>query len=161
MSESKIKKERPLIQTIGLILLVILALGIWYISIPAFLVWYLWARTKLSKKAKIIITAVPSVIIGGAVIWALTIGVIQGINTPTISLISPKSNTVDVYENKIEIKASVSSYNKLLLSKTETQIEMIGVWDTVQALGISVGILKKSSDQFNKFHNTNFRFITT
>ena len=96
MSEGKVKKKRSFIQTVGLILLAMLALVVWYISIPAFLIWYLWAKTRLSKKAKIIITAVPSVIVGGAVIWALTIGVIQGINSPTISLISPKSNTIDV-----------------------------------------------------------------
>lgn len=107
--KKKDKKDRPPIQTIGMIILAILALYFFYISIPAVLIWYLWAKTKLSKKAKILITAIPSGLFLLGVIITMTISA----NTPppTLTIFEPQdglsvmSKTV-IIKGKIEPKAS-------------------------------------------------------
>jgi len=115
-SKKKDKKERPLIQSIGLILLALLALYLWYISIPAVLLWYLWAKTKLSKKAKIIITAIPVglillVIIVASIITAVT-------PSPVLALSEPQDNST-IMSKTVAIKGKIEPSNSQIKIYTD------------------------------------------
>ena len=46
----------PILKVIGIIIGIIIAISIWYISIPAVIIWYVWKKTKMNQKNKIIIT---------------------------------------------------------------------------------------------------------
>jgi NADH:ubiquinone oxidoreductase subunit 6 (subunit J) len=53
---SNIKTNR-ILKTLGWFLVVIIALAMWYISLPVFLGWLVWSKTRWSKKIKGVATA--------------------------------------------------------------------------------------------------------
>jgi hypothetical protein len=76
-----------------------------YISIPAALLWYLWAKTKLPKKTKIIITA----IFFSIIVLFLIVGNVLAAFTPvpTLSVSEPQNGT-SIMSKSILIKGNVA-----------------------------------------------------
>ena len=90
------------LKIVGIIILVLISFSLWYITIPAVVIWYLWAKKKFNKKINIIATAslvVVFAIIGGSMAYAS--------RTPTLSVTEPQNN-YSLQAQSINIKGKVS-----------------------------------------------------
>jgi hypothetical protein len=90
------------LKVIGIIILVLISFNLWYITIPAAVIWYLWAKKKFSRKTNIIVTAsfvAVFAIIGGSMVYAS--------RTPTLSVTEPQNN-YSVQAKSINIKGKVN-----------------------------------------------------
>jgi hypothetical protein len=106
----------PIMKVIGWIILGVVALMFFYISIPVALLWYLWAKTKLPKKTKIIITAVFfSVIVLFLIVWNVLAAFTP---VPTISVSEPQNET-SIMSKSILIKGNIAP--------ADTRLEVNGV----------------------------------
>jgi len=91
-------KDKKALKWIGKVLLVILAIVVWYISIPAILIWYIWKKSKLGKKKKYIGTALAVVLFG------VLVGFYSHLNrTPSLTITEPNDGfTIQASETTIK-----------------------------------------------------------
>lgn len=92
----------------GIALLVLLSLLVWYISVPVVIIWYLFKKTSLSKRAKWIATAVT------LVIFSVIVGqYLYGNRPPTLSITEP-SNDTSLQADSVIIKGKLDPENSVL-----------------------------------------------
>lgn len=87
-SMTKSPDAKRTLKIIGLIVLALIGLRIWYVAIPAFVGWYLWKKTKLSPRTKVIIGSLTAV-----VFLAAGYAVVHANRAPTLTITDPKDNT--------------------------------------------------------------------
>lgn len=111
-------RDQVVFKWIGKIILVIIAIYIWYLSIPAILIWYIWKKTKWSKKKKYIGTAL------SFALFCLLVGLYANITrTPHVTITEPidgftiqasETNikgTVDPKDAVVNIKGTIVNTN--------------------------------------------------
>lgn len=95
------------------ILGIILAIWLWYLAIPALIIWFIWKKINLDKKKKWIATGLTVCIY----CIILTITAYTG-RTPNIIIIEPKNN-FSVQADNITIKGSVKpKYSKVTVNRS-------------------------------------------
>lgn len=79
-------------------LLIIIAIVVWYISIPVVLIWYIWKKTKWNKKYKCIGTLLALVLLG------LLLSIYSNLHrTPSLTITEPTSGfTIQASETTIK-----------------------------------------------------------
>lgn len=98
----------PILKVLGIIFAIFFAIAIWYISIPAVIIWYVWQKTKLDKKFKIGITILC------IVISIATLAYLEYLNrTPVLTLVAPEDNT-SIQAKAIKIKGSVDPKDSII-----------------------------------------------
>jgi len=107
----------PFLKVAGIILGIIIAIAIWYISIPAVVIWYVWQKTKLDKKYKIGITII------GVIFPIAMIGYLQYLNrTPVLAITSPENNS-SIQGQTIKFTGSVDPADSTVqINKTKIQL---------------------------------------
>lgn len=93
---------------LGIAVLVLVSLFLWYISVPVVIIWYIFKKTSFSKRAKWIATAVTLVIfgvIGGQMLYAN--------RAPTISITEPGNDT-SLQADSVIIKGKLDPENSVL-----------------------------------------------
>jgi len=95
----------PILKVIGIIFAIGFGIMIWYISIPAIILWYLWAKTKLSKKTKILITAIPLSLF---VLLMIVIVIIANLTPAPVLAISEPQDGSTVLSKSILVKGKVN-----------------------------------------------------
>lgn len=128
-----------ILKVIGIIIGIIIAISIWYISIPAVIVWYVWKKTKLNQKNKIIITAV------GVIVSFAIIGYLQYLKGTSV-LVTPTPANNSTIHNQVKKQDEILWDIPALMSKSHNQI--------VKILG-NPTMIKKLSD--GKVEN--FKFV--
>jgi len=99
------KVDKKIFSIIGKILIFILSIYIWYLSIPIFIMWYIWKKTKWNRKRKFFGTAMSIVLL-----FILT-GIFFYMNrVPALNIIEPETNTT-VQKNSIQIKGNFEPKN--------------------------------------------------
>jgi len=107
----------PFLKVAGIILGIIIAIAIWYISIPAVVIWYVWQKTKLDKKYKIGITII------GVIFSIAMIGYLQYLNrTPVLAITSPENNS-SIQGQTIKFTGSVDPADSTVkINQTKIQV---------------------------------------
>ena len=129
----------PILKVVGIIIGIIIAISIWYISIPAVIIWYVWKKTKLKQKNKIIITAV------GVIVSIAIIGYLQYLKRTSVLVMPVPANNSSVH-NQAKKQAEILWDIPTLMNKSHNQI--------VKILG-NPTMIKKLSD--GKVEN--FKFV--
>lgn len=129
----------PILKVIGIIIGIIIAISIWYISIPAGIVWYVWKKTKLNQKNKIIITAV------GVITSIAIIGYLQYLKGTSV-LVTPAPANNSSVQNQAKKQAEILWDIPTLMNKSHNQI--------VKILGNPTMITKLSDGKVE-----NFKFV--
>lgn len=110
-SENKKSKNPPpstnqkVLKIFGIIILVLLGIILWYISIPALIIWYLWKKSKYSKKIKIVVTVVT--VLFCLILFILWICANQA---PVLTITEPQ-NGASIQAKEITIKGGVEPKN--------------------------------------------------
>lgn len=87
-SDATKAQNKKVLKWIGIIILAYFALVVWYVSVPAVTIWYLYKKNKsLNAKLKLIISIVVSVVCLG-----LGISVLHSSRAPELSITSPERN---------------------------------------------------------------------
>ena len=104
------------LKIIGIIILVMIAISLWYISIPILIIWYLFYKTDLGKKAFIVIKNKSEAIghkkilirISLAVVAIMAISVIIAYpdRKPTIAIMEPQNNA-EIQSDRVLIRGSI------------------------------------------------------
>jgi len=91
-------KDKKILNVLGIIILCALGIWLWYLGLPALIIWYIWKKSKkLDKKKKILFTAVVSVL--SIVMWVILVVV----TAPKLEILAPKGD-MEVQTDSIEIK---------------------------------------------------------
>lgn len=93
----------------GIIILIILSFQFWYLTIPGAITWFIWKKTKFSKKTNTIATAMLVIlfaILEGSVAYAG--------RTPTLTITDPQNNFT-IQAQTVTIKGKVSPATSTLL----------------------------------------------
>jgi len=104
--ETKIEKEARYIKNtywvIFWIIIALISIPLWYLTVPLIVAWFVWKKTKLDKKKKLIIT-------GLAVLFLIVMCSIKYYTdrTPTIIITEPENN-FSIQANDIIIKGIVT-----------------------------------------------------
>ncbi len=94
-------KDKKTLKLIWKALLVILAIILWYISIPTILIWYIWKKSKLDKKKKYIGTFLAVVLFG------ILVGFYSHLNrTPSLPITEPDDGFT-IQANETTIKGTI------------------------------------------------------
>ncbi len=83
------------------IFVILIATVIWYISIPVIVIWYIWKKTKLNKKRKMIISAI--ILVSSIAMW---IALLIPTKIPVLTITAPENN-FSIQAESIEIKGVV------------------------------------------------------
>jgi len=81
---------------------IVVAIWLWYISIPVVIIWYIWKKTKLDKKKKILVTGLTIILF----IVILSVGAYIG-RAPSITITEPENN-FSIQAERIVIKGIIS-----------------------------------------------------
>lgn len=112
-AESPFKIWKSIFKWIGIIILIIFSVYYFYITIPAIIIWFIWKKTKLTKKNKSIITAlillVPITIF---FYWVFLVPI------PVITISEPENN-FSTLDKKIELKGTITPSDSDLIIVTE------------------------------------------
>lgn len=110
-------KDAKILKILGIVVLIIIGTWLWYLGLPALVIWYLWKKDKkLSKSKKVTITAITTVV--SIVMWV----VLASISAPKLIILEPISDAT-VQTDSIEIKGSakpksaVIKINNKIISK--------------------------------------------
>lgn len=111
-------KDKKSLKVLGIIILCALGIWLWYLGLPALIIWYIWKKSKkLDKKKKILFTAIVSVL--SIVMWTI----LAVVTAPKLEISEPK-NDMEVQTDNIEIKgiakpaSAVVKINDKIISKT-------------------------------------------
>ena len=97
----------------GIIILVIIGIYLWYLSAPAAIIWWLWKKTQLDKKKKLIYSGITVLV--SVIVWvALGTSYVEA-NKPPVLTISEPQNNISVQAKTINIKGAVSPTSSILL----------------------------------------------
>jgi hypothetical protein len=103
-------QNKKVLKWMGIIVLAYLALVVWYISIPAVTIWYLYKKNKsLNTKLKLAISVIVSIVFLG-----LGASVIHSSRAPEISIQSPENN-LTVQATSTVITGVVEPVNSIVL----------------------------------------------
>ncbi|MDD5749463.1 MAG: hypothetical protein PHO91_01590 [Patescibacteria group bacterium] len=101
-------KDKKILKWIGKAFLVILAIGIWYISIPVILTWYIWKKSKLNKKKKYIGTVL------AIVLFVVLLGLYSHLNrTPSLAITEPNEGFA-IQASETTIKGTIDPKDAIL-----------------------------------------------
>lgn len=102
------KKDQVIIKKISIGILVLLGIYLWYLGLPALIIWYLWKKDKkLNKTKKIIFTIIVSII--SIILWII----LAVVNAPKLTVLEPTSD-MTVQADNIIIKGSVKPKNTVV-----------------------------------------------
>ena len=90
---------------IGLIIIVILGIIFWYITLPVIIIWYIWKKTKIEKKKKLIISTITIIFLVVLLIMKFT-----PTKIPVITISEP-GNNISIQAKSIQIKGVVEPEN--------------------------------------------------
>ncbi len=108
----------PILKIAGIIIGIIIAISIWYISIPAVIIWYVWKKTKLNQKNKIVITAI-SVIVSISII-----GYLQYLNRTPVLVLTQPVNDFSIQSQTTKFAGSVIPKESLVkINNTQIQVK--------------------------------------
>lgn len=79
----------------------ILAIVLWYISIPLILIWYIWKKTTWDKKKKMLGTAI------ACILFVPLIALHVQLNKPPVLVVTEPENGFTTGESRISIKGTV------------------------------------------------------
>jgi len=112
------KNDSRALKVIGVGILVALGLWLWYLGLPALIIWYIWKKSKkLDKKKKIIFTGVVGVL--SIILWI----VLATVTAPKLSISEPKGD-MELQTDSIEIKGTAKPFsavvkiNNVIVTKT-------------------------------------------
>ena len=100
---------KKVLKVFGVIILVILSFQFWYLTVPGVAIWYLWKKTKFSKKTSVIATAVLVIlfaILEGSITYAG--------RAPTVTITDPQNNS-SIQAQTVIIKGKVDPANSIVL----------------------------------------------
>jgi len=88
ISDDKTKSDnKKALKYLGYFLLTIIAIGVWYISLPVLAIWYIWKKTDKSRTVKIAVTVVMVVL--------MLVGIAKVPPTPK-SAIQQQTNNIQI-----------------------------------------------------------------
>ncbi len=126
--QTKIPAKKPvnfkqIFKWIGIVFLALLAIKIWYIVIPAVVIWYLWKKSKFSKHIKIAAS------VALLVVFSLLEGLIAyGGRTPTIAVTEPQNGS-SIQAQSVILKGKINpSKSKLVINERNVEVSKDGLF---------------------------------
>lgn len=115
--KSPVKKPvnyKLIFKWIGIAFIALIAIKIWYLSIPAVIIWYLWKKSKFSKRIKIATSA------GLLIIFLLLESTIAyGGRAPSVTVTEPQ-NESSIQAQSVILKGKVSPVKSTVVINNES-----------------------------------------